>query len=192
MAARATRSQYNVMARPASSLPGTTKVMPLGSEFVSTMAATGMLRRRASAIAMSSLLVSITKIMSGRPPMSLIPPSERSSLSRSRCSVSRSFLVYWAPSPEPSISSSCRSRLIEPDTVFQLVRVPPSQRELTKYCAERFAASATPSCACRLVPTNRIRPPLATVSLTACSARCSSGTVWAKSMIWMLLRAPKM
>ena len=27
---------------------------------------------------------------------------------------------------------------------------------------------------------------------TACSARCSSGTVWARSMMWMLLRAPKM
>jgi len=79
-----------------------------------------------------------------------------------------------------------------PEIVFQLVSVPPSQRELTKYWAERLAASATPSWAWRLVPTNRIRPPRATVSLTACSARCSSGTVWARSMIWMLLRAPKM
>jgi hypothetical protein len=43
--------------------------------------------------------------------------------------------------------------------VFQLVRVPPSQRELTKYCADFFAASATASCAWRLVPTNRMRPP---------------------------------
>ena len=32
--------------------------------------------------------------------------------------------------------------MIEPEIVFQLVSVPPSQRELTKYCAERFAASA--------------------------------------------------
>ena len=39
-----------------------------------------------------------------------------------------------------------------------------------------LAASAMASCACRLVPTNRMRPPLATVSLTACSARCSIGT----------------
>jgi hypothetical protein len=39
--------------------------------------------------------------------------------------------------------------LIEPEMVFQLVSVPPSQRELTKYCAERLAASATPSSACR-------------------------------------------
>ena len=30
------------------------------------------------------------------------------------------------------------------------------------------------------------------VADTACSARCSIGTVWARSMMWMLLRAPKM
>src|SRR3982074_2963914 len=78
--------------------------MPLGSELVSTIAATGMLSRCASWIAMSSLLVSITKIMSGRPPISLMPPSERSSLSRSRCSVSRSFLVSALASPDNSTS----------------------------------------------------------------------------------------
>ena len=44
----------------------------LGSQLVSTIAATGMFSRCASWIAMSSLLVSITKIMSGRPPISLI------------------------------------------------------------------------------------------------------------------------
>src|SRR5476651_1658463 len=43
--------------------------------------------------AMSSLLVSITNTRSGKPPMSLMPPSERSSLSRSRCRSRRSFLV---------------------------------------------------------------------------------------------------
>ena len=31
-----------------------------------------------------------------------------------------------------------------------------------------------------------------TVSETAVSALCSNGTVWARSMMWMLLRAPKM
>ena len=80
------------MARLASSLPGTTKVILSGSQ-LSTMAATGTPRRRASLIAMSSLLVSITNRRSGSPPMSLMPPSARSSLSRSRWSVSRSFLV---------------------------------------------------------------------------------------------------
>src|SRR6185312_1666823 len=93
MAARAIRSQYSDTARLASSLPGTTKLMPAGSQLVSTMAATGMLSRRASLIAMSSLLVSITNSKSGTPPMSLMPPSARSSLSRSRCIVRRSFLV---------------------------------------------------------------------------------------------------
>jgi hypothetical protein len=37
-----------------------------------------------------------------------------------------------------------------------------------------------------------MRPPLATVSLTACRARCIIGTVWARSRMWMLLRTPKM
>ena len=56
-------------------------------------ARTGMLSRCASLMAMSSLLVSITNRRSGKPPISLMPPSERSSLSRSRCMVRRSFLV---------------------------------------------------------------------------------------------------
>ena len=64
-------------------------------------------------MAMSSLLVSITNSMLGRPPISLMPPSERSSLSRSRRSRSNSFLVrpeLWA---EPSVSSMVRRRRIE-------------------------------------------------------------------------------
>ena len=67
--------------------------MPIGSLLVSRMAMTGMLSLRASWMAMSSLLVSITNIRSGMPPMSLMPPSESSSLSRSRVSWSSSFLV---------------------------------------------------------------------------------------------------
>ena len=67
--------------------------MPSGLQFVSTTAATGMFRRRASAMAIASLLVSMTKSRSGMPPMSLMPPSARSSLSRSRVSDRRSFLV---------------------------------------------------------------------------------------------------
>ena len=55
--------------------------------------------------------------------------------------------------------------------VCQLVSVPPSQRELTKYCAESRAACATTGAAWRLVPTNSTRPPSATVSETSCSAR---------------------
>ena len=91
-----------------------------------------------------------------------------------------------------SISSSCFRRRIDWEMVFQLVSVPPSQRWLMKYCAERLAASAIPSDAWRLVPTNSTRPPPATTSLILTSAWCSSGTDWARSMMWMLLRAPKM
>jgi hypothetical protein len=54
--------------------------------------------------------------------------------------------------------------LIEFEIVFQLVSMPPSQRWLTKYWPQRFAASATGSCAWRLVPTNSTRPPPATTS----------------------------
>ena len=143
--------------------------MPSGSQFVSRIAITGILRRLASLIASASLLVSITNTRSGTPPISLMPPSAVSSLSRSRDIIRRSFLVRpFAPSA--SISSSLRSREIEPEIVFQLVSMPPSQRALTKYCAERRAAAAISSDACRLVPTNSTRPPLATVSDTVFSA----------------------
>ena len=47
----------------------------------------------ASRIARSSLLVSMTKIMSGVPPISRMPPSDCCSLFCSRSSPSRSFLV---------------------------------------------------------------------------------------------------
>ena len=115
--------------------------MPSGSLLVSRIAMTGILRRLASLIASCSLLVSMTKTRSGTPPMSLMPPSAFSSLSRSRDSIRRSFLVRPL-APSASCSSSLRRREIEAEMVFQLVSVPPSQRELTKYCAERLAASA--------------------------------------------------
>ena len=87
----------------------------------------GMFSLRASRMAMASLLVSITNMMSGMPPMSLMPPSDSSSLSFSRCRFSSSFLTRPSP-PDSSRPSSSRRRAIEPDTVRQLVRVPPSQR----------------------------------------------------------------
>src|ERR1043166_2439486 len=52
--------------------------MPSGSELESRIAVTGMPSLRASATAICSLLVSITNSMLGRPPISLMPPSERS------------------------------------------------------------------------------------------------------------------
>ena len=78
--------------------------------------------------------------------MSLMPPSAVSSFSRSRDSIRRSFLVNPL-APSLSISSSLRRREIEAEMVFQFVSMPPSQRALTKYCAERFAAAAISSAA---------------------------------------------
>ena len=143
--------------------------MPSGLQLVSTTATIGMPSFLASAMAICSLLVSITNSRSGRPPISLMPPSDLLSLSRSRVSCSTSFLVRPLASPA-SISSSCFRRRIDWEMVFQLVSVPPSQRWLMKYCAERLAASAMPSEACRLVPTNSTRPPPATTSLILTSA----------------------
>ena len=73
--------------------------MPSGSELVSRIAATGIDRRFASLMASASLLVSITKIRSGTPPMSLMPPSAFSSFSRSRDIIRRSFLVRPEAAP---------------------------------------------------------------------------------------------
>ena len=166
--------------------------MPSGSVFESTTATIGMPRRLASCTAICSLLVSMMKRRSGTPPMSLMPPMARSSLSRLRVIVSRSFLVRALASELFSSSSSFLSWAIEPLIVFQLVSMPPSQRALTKYCAERLAASAIGSCACRFVPTKSTRPPAATTSDTACSARLRSGTVCVRSRMCTLLRTPKM
>jgi hypothetical protein len=59
-----------------------------------------------------------------------MPPSAFSSFSFSRDSMRRSFLVRPEP-PPVSVSSSLRRREIEPEMVFQLVSMPPSQREFT-------------------------------------------------------------
>ena len=59
----------------ASSFPGITMSIPSGSEFVSTNAITGMPIFLASKTAIFSYLTSITNIASGRPFMSLIPPT---------------------------------------------------------------------------------------------------------------------
>ena len=180
------------MARAASSLPGIGKSTSWGSQLVSMIATTGMPSLRASLTAIASLLVSITNIRSGRPPMLRMPPSTRCSLACSRCSPRSSFFVRPVSPPACNMSSRSRRRLIEFDTVAQLVSVPPSQRSFMKYCAQRPAASAIASAAWRLVPTNSTRPPLAAVSRTFTSAWCNSGTDWERSMIWMPDRSPKM
>ena len=73
--------------------------------------------------------------------------------------------------PEPatsskSISSSSFRRVSRLEMVWKLVSMPPSQRWLTYGMPTRVACSATASWACFFVPTKRIVPPCATVSLT--------------------------
>ena len=81
----------------------------------------------APVMASDSLPTSITKIRSGVPPISRIPPSEACNLPCSRSMFRRSFLVR--PSAPPAkISSSAFRRAIEFWMVFQLVSVPPNQR----------------------------------------------------------------
>ncbi len=82
-----------------------------GSQLVSRIAITGMPSLRASLTAMCSFLVSTTQTALGTRAMSLIPPSERSSFSRSRRRCSSSFLVRVEPATSSkSISSSSLSR----------------------------------------------------------------------------------
>ena len=98
--------------------------------------------------------------------ISRMPPSDLSSLSRSRRICSSSFLVRLLPATSSkSISSSSLRRLIRWCTVWKLVSMPPSQRWLTKGIPTRFACSAIASWACFLVPTNITLPPLATAPL---------------------------
>ena len=92
---------------------------------------TGILSLRASWIAIASLLVSISKIRSGMPPMSLMPPSDDSSFSCSRVSCSSSFLER----PEPSAVrlSSSRRRAIEPEMVRRAKRFAVSEGAIASY-----------------------------------------------------------
>ena len=65
-----------------------------------------------------------------------------------------------------SISSSSFRRDSRLLTVLKLVSMPPSQRWLTYGIPTRVACSAMGSWACFFVPTKRMVPPWATVSLT--------------------------
>ena len=89
---------------------------------------TGMPSFLASLTAMSSWPMSITKIASGRRFMSLMPPSEASSLSRSRRRPSTSCLTSLSNVPSVSAASSSFRRDTDFFTVAKLVSVPPSQR----------------------------------------------------------------
>src|SRR5665647_2323217 len=118
--------------RMASSLPGIGYWTSSGSQFVSRIAMTGMPSLRASSMARCSLLVSTTHSADGVFVMLRIPPRLLCSLMSSRFLISISFFVkpLLAVSSKSSSSSSfMRARRLE--TVWKLVRRPPSQRWLT-------------------------------------------------------------
>src|SRR5271165_1313438 len=84
--ARVIRAQERI----ASSLPGITKSMPSGSQFVSTSPMMGIRRRWASRTAMTSVLRSITNIAFGTRCMFLTPPRLALSFARSAWADMRS------------------------------------------------------------------------------------------------------
>ena len=99
--------------------------------------------------------------------MSRMPPSVRSSFSFSRRIMSSSFFVRpLEATSSKSICSSSLRRCRRLETVWKFVSMPPSHRWLTYGMPTRVACSASGSCACFFVPTKRIEPPCATVSLT--------------------------
>ena len=156
--ASATLPAKSRMARSASSLPGMSTSTSSGSQLVSTTPITGIPSLRASATAIASLRVSITKTASGTLFMPLMPERFFSSLPRSLSRWASSFLVSRSrcgPAAGSIISSSFRrSRLLRMVTKF--VSRPPSQRSLTKGMPQRCASSAMASWAWRFVPTNRM------------------------------------
>src|SRR6266508_309004 len=145
--------------RIASSLPGITKSTSSGSQFVSTIAITEMPSLRASLTAMCSFFVSITKIASGSRSRLCMPPRLRSSFSFSCRRRIASRLGRKSNAPVRSISRSSRSRRRRRETVWKFVSIPPSQRVVTNGIPTRTAWSEMTSCACFLVPTNKITPP---------------------------------
>src|ERR1019366_1802363 len=114
--------------RIASSLPGTTKSMPSGSQLVSTRPMIGMRRRRASLTAISSVLRSITNMASGTRCMFFTPPRLARSFSRSACAAIRSRVGSRASWPSASKRSRSCSRRIRRLIVWKFVNRPPSQR----------------------------------------------------------------
>jgi hypothetical protein len=88
--------------RIASSLPGTTKSMPSGSQLVSTRPMIGIRRRWASLTAIASVLRSITNIASGVRCMFLTPPRLARSFARSAIAAMRSRVGSSASWPSAS------------------------------------------------------------------------------------------
>ncbi len=105
--------------------------MSSGSQFVSTMATTGIASFRASCTAIPSFFGSITKRTSGSSSISLIPIRFFASLAFSRSRWIRSFFVRIASEPSASIASISLRRATDFRIVTKFVRVPPSQRLFT-------------------------------------------------------------
>ncbi|MOA33946.1 hypothetical protein D3C78_1552860 [compost metagenome] len=101
--------------------------MPSGLWLVSTTPIRGMFSFLASATAILWKPTSITKMASGRPAISWIPPMSFSSFSSSRANISCSFLLMLSRPASSWIFMSFR-RLIDVLTVLKLVSMPPSQR----------------------------------------------------------------
>ena len=72
--------------------------------------------------------------------------------------------------------------------VRKLVSVPPSQRSLTKGMPQRRACCSIVSEACRLVPTNSTRLPLAATRCKYFRAGSRPRIVSRTSMMWIRLR----
>ena len=157
--------------------------MMSGSQFVSTTATTGMPSRFASVTAMCSFFVSMTNTMLGSFSRFRIPPRLRLSLTRSRLTLSPSFLIIWSTSPVVTRRSSSRIFATRACTVWKFVSMPPSQRKFTYGMPLRRAWLSTGSWACFFVPTNITVPPSATVLRTNRYAVSIRSSVCCRSMM---------
>ncbi len=167
--------------------------MSFGLQLLSTTPMTLMPRRLASETAIASLPTSITKIAAGSLFIWRIPARLFAYFSQARLMRASSFFESASRFSSSSwISSIDLYWSIDFLTVFQLVIMPPSQRELTKGCLARIAAASINGAAWRLVPTNRTPWPSLVSSRTWASALRKSGSVWSRSMMWVPLRSPKM
>ena len=100
--------------------------MPSGFELVSTKAIIGIPIFFASVTAIFSYATSTTNKASGKPFISLIPPTLASSFSYSFVISTASFFESLLILPDDCNSSISIRRLIDPRIVFQLVNVPPN------------------------------------------------------------------
>ena len=131
----------NLIARMASSLHGMRWSMFSGLQLVSTNATIGIFLRLASCTAVSSRLISTTKIMSGTPLMWRIPLKWMSRRLILRSTISPSFFTSRSISPESRSFSSCSSSIMRWRMVIQLVSVPGSQRSITYGISHRSAST---------------------------------------------------